>query len=165
LIVNVEVTGREKVAGELAGLGLSLRTELRAAVEQLTMEMRQSVKAKLSGPVLNIRTAHLIDSIRSEVVETPEGVVGTVASNDGDGTIDPKTGFNYARFWEFEGGTVTVKAHLKAVVRGKTAFLRQVAAHTREAGQRPYMQPTLDEFRGRIDASLSEAVDRGLGRK
>lgn len=162
---DVEATGQDQVSRFLAELPGSIRARLRAETERLTMEMRQAVKSKLSGGVLNIRTAHLIDSIRSEVVESEESVTGIVASNDGQGVIDPKTGFNYAKFWEFDGGTVSVKAHLKTVARGNRTFQRQVPAGTRQAGRRPYMVPTLDEFRARIIADLSAAADPTLARR
>lgn len=161
---GVQGTGQDQVSRFLAELPGSIRARLRVETERLTMEMRQAVKAKLSGPVLNIRTAHLIDSIGSEVVEGEESVTGIVASNDGQGVIDPKTGFNYAKFWEFDGGSLSVKAHLKTVARGNRMFQRQVRPGTRNAGRRPYMVPTLDEFRARIVADLSAAADPVLAR-
>ncbi len=131
---------------------------MKAATQELTIQLQSKAVQKLNGPVLNRRTGKLSRSINQIVEDNPKGVTGIVWSNLGAPS--------YASFWEFGfQGTQTVKAHLRMMT---TAFGKpvkepkqiMVGTHTRAVNQsaRSYLRSSLADMREEILDKLDRAI-------
>jgi len=169
VVGSAEVTQRFVMAGE------RLRERLKNALNRGAIEVQRKVKEeKLTGQVLNVRTGTLRRSIN-------------VALSDGSGDVlqsSVGTNLKYARFWELGfHGTVNVRSHSRRSAAqmdrrsgkkmGRAGFSEtgpretgtgMVRAHTRKINQaaRPFLRPSLDENRNRIQELLALAVKGGV---
>ena len=154
--LTLEVLNLDSWNQRLDNLTPRMRQALRIGIDRSTTLLLSYVKlAKLSGQVLNRRTGTLSRSINRRVVDTPEGVEGTVGTN-----------VEYARIHEF-GGTVTIKAHMARMTQ---VFGRKLAspiqvfvqAHAATYPQRSFLRSAYDDKKADIKAEMQMAVAQGV---
>jgi phage gpG-like protein len=122
-------------------------------MQQVTIAMQRTVKEeKLSGQVLRNRTGTLRRSINQRVMVEDAIVRGIVG-------VDVTAPYGKTHEYGFHG-RVMVRAHLR---KAKETFT-VVRAHERNVNlpARPFMRPTLFEYRERILAAMGEAVKEGI---
>lgn len=141
----------EAFQASMAGKADALRRALVLKVTQLSVEVQRSVhNDKLSGQVLHNITGTLRRSVARDVQERPDGVFAKVG-----------TPLDYGIGWE-NGFTRKIGAGARG---GPTSLLglareRYFAKHPpgTKFMQRPYLRPTLEEFKPRIVSELRAAV-------
>ena len=158
-MITVEVVGDKQVIAKLEALPGRLHDALLKRVTSLSLQMQAAVKLKLSGSVLNVRSGNLRRSIQSDVNDQPTEVSGRIFS---DASV------RYAAIHEFGGRTRphVIEAKAGGVLAfqsgGKTVFARRVNHPGSKIPARPFMRPTLAEYRGKIvdsfQAAAAEAV-------
>lgn len=176
MTIECKVVGAEEVVQRFVFASDRLRQRLKDALNRGAIEVQRKVKEeKLTGQVLNVRTGTLRRSIN-------------VALSDGSGDVlqsSVGTNLKYARFWELGfQGTVNVRSHQRNQKMGQgfkfAGSIREinsinkkrksgtqtvnVSAHTRKINQaaRPFLRPSLDEKRTRIQELLALAVKGGV---
>lgn len=127
------------------------RAAIRGEVISLTQQLAALVRQKLSGPVLNRRSGALYNSIKSQLIENPSTIYGTVYSQ----------GVPYAAVHEFGGRgyypIVPVRAKALAfMVGGKLVFAQRV--NHPPAKERSFLRSSLNDMRDQIIARLSSAA-------
>lgn len=141
----------EDFQASMAGKADELRRALVLKVTKLSIDLQRSVKEdKLTGQVLHVRTGTLRRSINREVQERPDGVFADVGTN-----------LNYGIGWE-NGFTRKLGAGARGGPKNLLGLAREryFAKHppgTRNE-QRPFLRPTLEEFRPRIVNELRATV-------
>ncbi len=160
-MLTAYLIGDQELIARLSALGPQVRGSLSRAVARLGLEMMRRVKAKLSGPVLKVRTGILRSSVNfSGPRETATGVTGSVG-----------TKVRYAAVHEFGfHGTVSVRAHLRQITQ---AFGRPIAptsvnvsAHSMRMNlpERSFLRSTLRDMTPEIRAELDQAVRGVVGK-
>lgn len=151
---NLKITGDKELTERFAALPENLHKALVVKVTALAMKLQAKVvNDKLSGQVLNRVTGKLARSIFNEIEDTPEKVVGKVASS-GD--------VKYARRLEMGfHGTEDVKEHIRHSVLGKAYTVR---AFTRQANtpERPFLRSALADMKEEILAELHAAATQAI---
>lgn len=150
-MIEVNVTGADKVVARIASMSDVIRAALRASMQsQLFRLQSQVVTGKLSGDPLRRRTGNLASSINSRLEEGGDGFTGTVG-----------TKVRYAAVHEY-GGTFTIPAHTRNVT---TVFGRSVAAHSVEVRahsatypMRSFLRSTLSDMSSSIRDALAKSV-------
>jgi len=119
------------------------------AVSEGAEALRDAVRGKLSGDVLNVRSGTLRDSIRIET--------------DGEGARIVSDA-PYARIQEY-GGRIEIPEIAPVAAKvlafpfaGKLVFAAHTKAHAVEIPARPYMRPALDDFAASFRAQIADAV-------
>lgn len=164
-MIEIKVTGAQEVAIELETMSSAVHRELRITVNQLIGVLLQRVTANLNGTVLHHRTGHLLAGLHHEVIDSPQGIEGTVGDN-----------VRYARVHEFGfDGVVSVRAHLRKFTGTKTERMKKinvmglrgsttVEAHARHMHipKRSFLRSALTGMKDNIRGALNAAVARGL---
>jgi hypothetical protein len=160
-MIEAFLVGEQEVGARFAGMGPSIRDELRLAVREMSIDVQRLVKEKkLSGQVLGVRTGRGRRSIDQTQVSEGDKAVGIVA-----------TRVRYMIAWErgFEG-VVTVKAHLRQI---KQAFGKpiestsvSVSQHSRtvKMDKRSFLATGLRDYfnSDRPAKRLRDAADRAV---
>lgn len=140
----VEVQRRFEIASG------TVRDRVRRAVQAGGLKVLATVKEKLSGEVLNVRTGALRRSANEDTVVDGDAITSTVGTNK-----------VYGRFWELGfNGTEQVRAYMRTGTKASA----QVRAHSRRVNQpaRPFLAPALEQRKAEviagIEAALKEAV-------
>lgn len=120
-----------------------LRARLRETFADGAETLLASVRAKLSGELLQTKSGALRASVRAEVDESSHGLAARLWS---DGSVP------YARVQEY-GGRIAIPEivarnaqALAFVYSGKMMFAKSVAAHIVAIPERSYMRSSLAEF-------------------
>jgi len=142
----------ESLIARMDGAPDALRRSLKIVMDRLSIMVQRSVKEdKLTGQVLHVRTGTLRRSINREVTERADGVFATVGTNVGYG-IAWENGFTRQVGAGARGGPRTLQG---------AALDRYMARHpsgTKEIAARPFLRPTLEEFKPRIREDIRVAV-------
>jgi HK97 gp10 family phage protein len=158
-MINIDLQGDTQLIAKLEAMPGKLQTDLTKRITTLALQLQAAVKQKLSGQVLKVGSGNLRDSIGYDVVTAATAVTGTVFS---DITV------KYARIQEYGG---TTRPHviepraggvLAFQIGGKTVFARRVNHPGSKIPARPFMRPTLAEYRDRIVTSMNQAVAESL---
>ena len=158
-MITVEIVGDKQVIAKLDALPGRLHDALLTRVTSLSLQMAAAVKLKLSGQVLNVRSGNLRRSIQSAVTDQTTEVSGRIFS---DASV------RYAAIQEYGGTTRPhgIEAKPGGVLAfqagGKTVFARRINHPGSKIPPRPFMRPTLAEYRDKIvtsfEAAAAEAV-------
>lgn len=158
-MITVEVVGDKQVTAKLDALPGRLHDQLLKRVTSLSLQMQAAVKMKLSGPVLNVRSGNLRRSIQSDVTDQPAEVSGRIFS---DASVP------YAAIHEYGGTTRphVIEAKNGGVLAfqagGRAIFVRRVNHPGSKIPSRPFMRPTLAEYRDKIVNSFHAAAAEAL---
>ena len=131
----------------------ALRAELTGEMVNLLSYVKDD---KLSGQVLSQRSGNLKNSGFSEVTETADTMLGTVAF----GATVP-----YARIHEYGGPIDIPEVADKLMVferNGEAIFTRRHRAFTVQMPARPYLGPSLEEKTPEIMGGLQGAVNEAI---
>lgn len=158
-MITVDIVGDKQVIAKLDALPGRLHDALLKRVTSLSLQLSATVKQKLSGQVLNVRSGNLRRSIQSQVANQSTEVSGRVFSD---------SSVRYAAIHEYGGTTRPhfIEAKPGGVLAfqsgGRTVFARRVNHPGSKIPARPFMRPTLAEYRDRIiagfEAAAAEAV-------
>jgi len=149
--VTVELIDHASV--KLGRLTEESRKRLRVAIVKDGQELARRVRAKLSGPVLKVRSGRLLASIKAEMRESQDTIYGRVWSE----------GVPYARIHEYGGQTsphLIVPRNAKALhfmVGGQSVFAMWVNHPGSKIPQRSYLRSSLAEMKQQLIASMTEA--------
>ncbi|HEY6019946.1 MAG TPA: hypothetical protein VIY48_08585 [Candidatus Paceibacterota bacterium] len=141
----------EAFQADMAGKADELRRALVLKVTKLSIDLQRSVKEdKLTGQVLHVRTGTLRRSINREVQQTRDGVFATIGTN-----------LNYGIGWE-NGFTRKLGAGARGGPKNLLGLARERYFSKHPPGtrdeHRPFLRPTLEEFRPRIVNELRATV-------
>lgn len=151
MVVSVELIDRATV--RLKAIPEESRRRLRAVIIRDGKELAATVRAKLSGPVLKVRSGRLLGSIRTEMVEDATSIYGRVYSR----------GVPYAAIHEYGGQTKPhvirpVRAQmLRFMVGGKVVFAKSVNHPGSKIPERSYLRSSLAELRAKLEADIFQA--------
>lgn len=158
-MINLKISGDRQLIQRFRAMPSALHDSILRKVTSLTLQLENRVKGKLSDDVLHVRTGKLHASVFSEVVDTPNRVVGIVGAG---------RGVAYAAIHEF-GGVVripeVVPTNAKAlhwVTGGKDVFVMRARAHDVVIPQRSYLRSSLDDMKGQILEELTTAARQGM---
>lgn len=158
-MIDIKVEGETQIIAKLEALPGKLQRELTKRLTVLALQMQATIKQKLSGQVLKVRTGNLRDSIGYDVTTATDAVVATVFSDKS---------VKYGRIHEYGGQTAPHvieprKANVLAFqMGGKMVFARRVNHPGSRIPARPFMRPTLAEYRDRIITSMNAAAAESL---
>ena len=144
-----------KGIARLGNLTEVLRARLRGTIIDLTQDLADLVRAKLSGQVLNVRTGHLRASIKSQLVEDSTSLFGRVFS---DGSVP------YAAIHEYGGVTrphEIVARYAKALAfqwHGEQVFFKRVNHPGSKIPERSYLRSSLADMQNTIIEKLTSAA-------
>jgi len=142
----------ESLIAKMEGAPAAVRRSLKAAMDRLSILVQRSVKEdRLSGQILHVRTGTLRRSINREVTERADGVFAVVGTN-----------VRYGAMWE-GGFTRTVGAGARGgprTLQGRALdrYFQRHPPETRDVAARPFLRPTLEEFKPRIRDDVRAAV-------
>ncbi len=130
-----------------------------AETKRLVIQLQRNVKAdKLSGQVLNGRPGRLKRSINQRARVVGDQIRGSVGTN-----------VEYGKAWELGyHGPEKVKAHTRTITQAFGHPIDKmtigVGGFTREINRdaRPFLRPSLDEFRPEIRMRLARAAWLGI---
>lgn len=157
-MITVEIVGDKQVIAKLDALPGRLHDALLKRVTALSLQMAATVKQKLSGQVLQVRSGNLRRSIQSAVANDPTQVSGRIFSDQSVryGAIHEYGGTTKPHVIEAKNGGV-----LAFQAGGRMMFARRVNHPGSKIPARPFMRPTLAEYRDKIvdnfQAAASEA--------
>lgn len=152
---EAKLTGEASVINALASIAAKTSPELEKTVTRLAIRVLRSVKTKLSGDVLSVKTGRLRRSINYKVESSTAGVGATVGTN-----------VEYAAGHEFGfKGVVNVKAHTRAISEafGKklttpvNAFVRGHSAR-RNMPERSFLRSALTELQPEIITEIEATI-------
>lgn len=141
------------------GMNAKVRAALLKKVSGLAVQLATLVRTKLSGQVLVVRSGALRASINENVVDSPDGVTGSVFSS-GD--------VKYAAIHEYGGvipahDVIATKAQALAFVwQGKQQFFKRVRIPDVTMPERSYMRSSLSDMKDQIVQGLTDAVMEGM---
>lgn len=153
-MIAIEVDDTRALA-RLGNIPAKYRAALSQKITVLRLQLEGTVKTKLSGQVLNVKTGNLRRSIFSTQEESPTSVVASVASS---------SEIRYARIHEYGGKTAAheilpVKANVLAfMIGGKQVFAKRVNHPGSRMPQRSFMRSSLKDMAPQIRAGMEEAV-------
>jgi phage gpG-like protein len=148
-MIEIQVDPSRAIA-KLERLTPAIRSALRGTIVTLTQALAATVRAKLSGGVLQMRTGALFRSIKSEMVENTATIYGRVYSD----------GVRYAAIHEF-GGTIQHPGSSKFQAwQGAEGWIYThfTRPHAIPIPERSYLRSSLAEMRDDIVDRLTEAV-------
>lgn len=160
-MITVALVGDDALIARLDAIPESVRATLIAKVYALQVLVGGTVKRRLSGEVLNVRSGDLRASINDSdpPVVTGSSVLGRVTQS-GDvkyGRIHEKGGTTKPHVIEAKKGKA-----LAFLVGGKMAFARRVNHPGSKIPARPFMAPSLAEHAEEISMGLKRAIVDGL---
>ena len=142
----------ESMIAKMDGAPAAVRRSLKLVMDRLSIMVQRSVKEdKLTGQVLHVRTGILRRSINREVTESADGIFATIGTNVIYG-VGWENGFTRRIGAGARGGPRTLQG---------AALDRYMARHpsgTRDFAARPFLRPTLEEFKPRIREDIRAAV-------
>lgn len=150
------LVGDAELVARLEAMPGRLHEGVLRAVTRLCLELEASVKAKLSGEVLRVRTGTLRRSITRRVEDSERAISGIVGTN-----------VAYAAFHEYGfSGSEHVKEHLRRITQAFGRPLKggakkiTVRAHTRRVEYPPhsFLRTALAEMEGQIKAEIEGAA-------
>ncbi len=162
--LTVSVRG-EALLARIAGMPDRLQSNMRTAVERLSIVVQTGVKeGKLTGQVLHVRTGTLRRSINRKITDDSSGVFATVGTN-----------VKYAAAHEYGfDGDVTVRAHTRRAqqqmaLKGKkrpgksegTINVRQFTRHM-HLPERSFLRSELRDRTPEIRETLRQAALRAV---
>lgn len=159
-MIEISVTGQDRVVAMLKGLPYRVFGEVKGEVSRITLALLRLVKEdKLSGGVLHNRTGTLRRKVNSRVIANAQSITGTVGVK-----------LAYAAAHEFGvDKEVQVKEHL---VQIKQAFGKPLASpvlfimppHSRhmKLPERSFLRSALREMGPEIQQGLREALARAV---
>jgi phage gpG-like protein len=109
--------------------------------------LANTVKLKLSGPVLKVQTGRLRSSILTQLIPEPPKLIGEIGTN-----------VVYAPIHEF-GGTVIRGSHIRISSKGKSFI---VTAHTATYPERSYLRSSLNEEFPKLAQIIERQLTRAL---
>jgi HK97 gp10 family phage protein len=158
-VLTVKLVGDRQLVAKMTAMPSKVHDALLRKVTTLALQLEATVKQKLSGAVLNVKTGALRRSIFETVEDGTTSVTGKVASS-GD--------VKYAAIHEF-GGTINVpeivpvKAKaLLFVAGGGDVFAKRTRAHTVTMPERSFMRSSLADMSQQIADGMRQAVREGL---
>lgn len=178
-MMKVRLVGDEQVIAALRTLGKDALVEIDAEAGRAANDLLGAIKMKLNGPVLNVRTKALRDSMK--VVRTGAGrEVGTNMvygpPHEYGGVIKPKKAKNLAiPVGDLEGSpTKHAKHALKFIIAGGVKLLIDAAGKAQyvlkpfvNMPKRPFMAPSLEErepiIMRRAQEMLQRLIDKATG--
>ena len=149
--VTVELVDHASI--KLGRLTEESRKRLRAAIVRDGQEMARRVRAKLSGPVLKVKSGKLRASIKAEMRESQLTLYGRVFSS----------GVPYAAIHEYGGQTkphVIFPKNMKALrfmLGGVVVFAAKVNHPGSKIPERSYLRSTLKDMHNEIVANITAA--------
>jgi phage gpG-like protein len=158
-MIDIKVEGDTQIIAKLDALPGKLQADLTKRLTSLALQMQATIKQKLSGQVLKVRTGNLRDSIGYDVMSATDAVTATVFSD---------RSVRYGAIHEYGGQTAphVIQPRAGGVLAfqmgGKTVFARKINHPGSKIPARPFMRPTLAEYRDRITDSMSAAVEESL---
>lgn len=150
--MNIIITvDSEALQAKYNGRADALRRALVSKITRLSIEVQTAVKRdKLTGQVLHVRSDILRTSINREVSEQQDGVFATVGTPIGYG-IGWENGWTRKLGAGARGGPKSLKGAALA-----SYYARHPSGSRHE--QRPFLRPTLQEFKPRIVSEIRAAV-------
>jgi len=142
----------ESLLLKLAGAPTRVRQALLKSITKSSVQVQRAVKeGKLTGQVLHVRTGTLRRSINREVIERDDGIFAVVGTN-----------VKYGAAWE-QGFTKRIGAGARGGPKGLLGMARERYFMKHPPGEknvvaRPFLRPTLEEFKPRIREDLRNAV-------
>lgn len=158
-MIQIEVTGDTQIIAKLDAMPGKLQAALTKRLTSLALQMQATIKQKLSGQVLKVRSGNLRDSIDYDVQTGATSVIATIFSN---------TSVKYGRIHEYGGITAPHVIEPRAgnvlafEMGGQTIFARRVNHPGSKIPARPFMRPTLAEYRVKIITSMNDAVRESI---
>lgn len=175
--VTIIVRGETEVVANLRGMPGSIRSHVRRAIQVLIIQMLGTVKNKLTGPVLNVKTGLLRRSVNQRLEEVDQGGQANVSSVIRGTVGTNKRTVPYAAIHEFGGRT---RPHVIEAKPGKYLAFRSTAGgflrgnkdgmvFTKRVNhpgsvmpERSYLRSTLREYEPTARRKISEAVAAGI---
>jgi phage gpG-like protein len=151
-MISLKVIGAKTVIDRFRKAASDSKSEARKLLLDAGALIERSAKKKVSGPVLNARTGRLRRSIHARAQGTGIDAVVTVGS-----TVE------YAAIHEFGGKTPprTILPRRAKALRfgagGQTIFARRVNHPGSRIPEKPYMRPSLEESREKIERLIGRA--------
>lgn len=148
----------ERARAYFDGMPAKLHSALSRKITQLRLALEDKVKAKLSGPVLHVRTGNLRRSIYSDQQETATAIVGRVAQS---------ADVPYGRIHEYGGKTAAhiilpKKAKALAFAMGGKQVFASIVHHPGSVmPERSYLRSSLSDMRQEIIDGIGDAVREG----
>jgi len=176
-MMKVRLVGDEQVIHALRTLGKDALAEIDAEAGRAANDLLGAIKMKLNGPVLNVRTKALRDSMK--VIRTGAGrEVGTNVVygpiHEYGGVIKPKKAKNLAiPVGDLEGSPTKHSGLYLVVSRASGLFLANIAGiqyvlkKSVHMPKRPFMAPSLEErepiIMRRAQEMLQRLIDKASG--
>ncbi len=154
--ISWEIIGMADISNMLAGLPAAVRVVAIRAITRETYRFMARVQDQLNGPVLNVRTGRLRNSIakNTKIIEDGDIIYGQVGTN-----------VTYGRFHEF-GGNFDVREHMRMQ---KIAFGRPMAnprqvlvrAHKMRLPARSFLRATFKAMEAEMVSNIKNAIEKG----
>jgi phage gpG-like protein len=153
------ITGDKELVARLEAMPARLNGSIGRAVPALMQGLDESVRAKLSGEVLNARTGMLRGTIVSRIDQTRDSVTAIVG-------VDVP----YAAIHEYGfQGTENVRAQLRKIIKAfgkdlKSPVTVSVGAHGRKVDfpERSFLCSALAQMEERIKDELTQAAREAI---
>ena len=151
-MISLKVIGAKAVINRFRKAASDSKSEVQRLLLDAGALIERSAKKKVSGPVLKVRTGQLRRSIHARAQGTGVDAVVTVGSTA-----------KYAAIHEFGGKTAprTILPRRAKVLRfeagGRAIFARRVNHSGSRIPARPYMRPSLEENREKIERLVGHA--------
>lgn len=153
--MDVRIDLVDTISSKVASLPEDTRRRLRVVMVRDGKELLARARAKVSGPVLKVRSGRLLASLRAQMRETSAAITMEVFTQ----------GVPYAAIHEYGGKTsphLIVPKTARALhffnSGGVEVFARVVHHPGSVLPERSYLRSSLAELQGRITANIIEAA-------
>lgn len=156
-MINAKIIGDTALYEKLLRESTEVRQATEKGLARALMRLLAYIKgSKLSGQVLKAQTGRGRRSINQRIAETGAGFDGYVGTN-----------VDYMAAHE-QGGTQTVKTHLRMVKQAwgktlKTPVWATVSAHQRTVPERSFLRTALRDLETEIVHDLSASINQVVG--
>lgn len=148
--IQVRIAFVGRLAEQVAATITRVRPVMAEGLRDILADIFRRSQARVSGPVLRVRTGLLRSSAYMRAAETPTGVEGAI----GYKAI-------YAKFHEFGTRPYTIRPRTKTTLRfmgrnGRAVFAKMV----RHPGlrPRPFLGPSMEEVRPTVQPRLTQLI-------
>ncbi|MEI6730058.1 MAG: phage virion morphogenesis protein [Pseudomonadota bacterium] len=144
MTVTVDIQGAEQVYVKLKNFDNAVRISLKKAMDLAMIDLSATIKQKLSGGVLNVRTGTLRRSITQQINEDNSGVTGVAGTN-----------IKYAAIHEYGG---QVKTRLGTGKNPPKPGGKAYATMPERSYLRSSLKDKQDQIRQRLANAVGEAT-------